>query len=163
MNKNKSPGFNGLTVEFYQIFWDILAWDMLETFNTCYDTGVLCKSMNSALIRLIYKKSGSKFDLKNWRPTSLLNVDYKILAKTITNRMKMVMPFVIGEEQTCGVTSRKIHDNLIVLRDIVDYTVWENLEAAIISINQEKAFDRINWKYMFSVLEKMGIPVTMRK
>ena len=58
--------------------------------------------MNSALIRLIYKNRGERTDLKNWRPISLLTVDYKILSKVITNRMKLIMPLLVGEEQTCG-------------------------------------------------------------
>ena len=58
--------------------------------------------MNSALIRLIYKNRGERTDLKNCRPISLLTVDYKILSKVITNRMKLIMPLLVGEEQTCG-------------------------------------------------------------
>ena len=119
--------------------------------------------MNSALIRLIYKNRGERTDLKNWRPISLLTVDYKILSKVITNRMKLIMPLLVGEEQTCGVVGRNIHDNLMVLRDTIDYVELDNSEAALISIDQEKAFDRISWKYLFTVLTKMGIPSNLIK
>ena len=80
----------------------------------------MCKSMNSALITLIYTNLGNRHELKNWRPISLLNVDYKILSKVITNRLKRIMPFIIGEEQTCGVASRNIQDNIMLLRDVID-------------------------------------------
>lgn len=158
MNKNKSPGLDGLTVEFYQSFWSVISDDFIAVLNDCYKIGQLCKSMNIGLIRLIYKMRGSKFDLKNWRPISLLNVDYKLLAKVLTNRLKQAMPFIIGDEQTCGVPGRKIHDNLTLLRDSIDYINWNNKEAAVLCIDQEKAFDRINWNYMFTMLEKLGIP-----
>ncbi len=95
MNKNKSLGKNGLTVEFYQMFWHILGNDILELYNDCFTEGVLSNSMNSALVKLIYKNLRSRYDFNNWRPISLLNVDYKIMSKTITNRLKPVMSFVI--------------------------------------------------------------------
>ena len=156
MKKNKSPGLDGLTVEFYQTYWNIICSDILEVYNRCLKNNRLCNTMNSALIRLIYKNSGDRCELKNWRPISLLTVDYKILSKVITNRLKLVMPLLIGEEQTCGVVGRKIQDNLMVLRDVIDYVNLENLEAALISIDQEKAFDRISWNYMFTVMTKNG-------
>ena len=87
----------------------------------------------------------------------MLNVDYKILSKVITNRLKIIMPILVGEEQTCGVPDRKIHDNLMILWDVVDYINWDNLEGALISIDQEKAFDSINWNYMFKIMTKMGV------
>ena len=121
----------------------------------------MCKSMNSALIRLIYKNVGNRQELKNWRPISLLNVDYKILSKVITNRLKRIMPFIIGEEQTYVVASKNIQENIMLLRDVIDFANWNNLEACLLSIDQEKAFDRISWVYMFAVMEKMGIPQQM--
>ena len=163
MNKNKSPGIDGLTVEFYQAFWHILGEDILEVYNECFTNGFLSNSMNTALVKLIYKNSGSRYELKNWRPISLLTVDYKILSKAITNRLKPAMPLIIGEEQSCGVPHRNIHENLMVLRDTIDYVNWENLEAAVVSIDQEKAFDRINWEYMFCVMNKMNLPPTFLK
>ena len=161
MNKNKSPGLDGLTVEFYKAFWGTLKSDILELYNECFKLGRLTKSMNMALIRLIYKKSGSKFELKNWRPISLLNVDYKILSKVITNRLNQIMHIIIGPEQTCGIPSRQIHENLMVARDIIDYVNLEDQEGALLCIDQEKAFDRIEWNYLFSVMYKMGIPPTL--
>ena len=119
--------------------------------------------MNTALICLIFKNKGDRSDLKNWRPISLLNVDYKIIAKALTNRLQKIMPEIIQEEQTCGVKGRNIHDNLMILRDTVDYVNNENIQTAMLSIDQEKAFYRIEWNYLYSVMEKMGIPVELIK
>ena len=120
--------------------------------------------MNTALINcLIFKNKGDRSDFKNWRPISLLNVDYKIIAKVLTNRFQKIMPEIIQEEQTCGVKGRNIHDNLMILRDTVDYVNNENIQTAMLSIDQEKAFDRIEWNYLYSVMEKMGIPVELIK
>ncbi len=124
MNTNKSPGLDGLTVEFYPAMWPFIEHEFIDVLKVCYNKGQLCKSMNTGLIRLIYKMKGSKFDLKNWRPISLLNVNYRILAKIHTNRLKKAMPFLIGNEQTSGVPGRNIYHNLMFLRDSIDFINW---------------------------------------
>ena len=140
MNKNTFPGIDGLTVEFFQTLWNLLNTDFLEVLKECQQNGYVSNTMNTALIRLIYKNSGNKYELKKLRAISLLTVDYKILSEAITNILKKCMPCIIAE-QICGVANRKIHDNLMILRDTIDYINWNNLEAAIVSIDQEKAFD----------------------
>ena len=158
MNKNTSPGIDGLTVEFYLTFWSILKDDLLEIIKACKEMGSLSCTMNTALIRLIYKNKGERDDLKNWRPISLLTVDYKIISKVLTNRLRKVMPTLIGEEQTCGVHGRNIHNNLMILRDVVDDINYNGKKAAVLSIDQEKAFDKIEWRYMYEIMGKLGIP-----
>ena len=158
MSKEKSPGLDGLTTEFYQLLWNVIKKDFKEVINECKFQKHLPRSMNTALIRLIFKNTGEKSNLKNWRPISLLNVDYKIISKVITNRLRKIMPDVIGEDQSCGVTRRNIQDNLMIIRDAIYYINNEDREGAILSIDQEKAFDRIEWKYMFGILNKVGIP-----
>ena len=83
MKRNKSPGPHGLTVEFYRKFWDILAPHLVLVFNSCFQAGEMCESMKTSNTRVIYKK-GDRKSLKNWRPISLLNVDYKICFMAIS-------------------------------------------------------------------------------
>ena len=158
MKRDKSPGLDGLTVEFYQLFWPVIKFEFIEVANECLKSDRLPDSMNIALIRLIFKNRGERNNLKNWRPISLLNVDYKIISKVITNKLKKIMPLIIGDDQSCGVAGRNIHDNLMTLRDSIYYINNEGKQGALLSIDQEKAFDRIEWVYMFGIMNKMGIP-----
>ena len=80
MAHNKSPGPDGLSVEFYSTFWARLGPILVRVFNVCYNRGDLSDSMKESAIRLIFKKGDHKC-LKNWRPISLLNVDYKFVLK----------------------------------------------------------------------------------
>lgn len=105
MARNKSPGSDGLPMEFYLSFWDVLGSDLVEVFNASFDSGLLPPSQRSALISLIFKK-GDRLLHKNWRPISLLNVDYTILARTLAGRLLKVLHFVIHPDQTCGVRGR---------------------------------------------------------
>lgn len=106
MKTGKSPGLDGLTLEFYREFWAILKQDFLEMANEGFTRGKLSHSQRTGVIRLIYKK-GNREDLTNWRPITLLNADYKIIAKTLANRLKEVLPSIVDMDQTCYI--RTLH------------------------------------------------------
>ena len=81
--------------------------------------------------------------MKNWRPISLLCVDYKIGTRALAARLQKVLPSVLHQDQTCGVPGRSIFSNLYLVRDLTEYCTAKNLPLAIISLDQEKAFDRV--------------------
>ena len=89
-NRNKTPGPDGLTVEFYSAFWSSLGPLLVEVFNDSFCAGELCDSMKSSVTRLVHKKD-DKRDSKNWRPISLLNTDYKIGSKALSLRLSKVL------------------------------------------------------------------------
>ena len=120
MNTNKSPGPHSLTVEFYRKFWDLLSPYLIRIYNACFDAGEMCYSMKTSNTPVILTK-GDRKALKNWRPISLLNVDYKICSKAISVRLSKLLEFIVDPDQTCSVPGRKILSNLHALRDILDY------------------------------------------
>ena len=107
---NKSPGNDGLTVEFYGGFWNILGNLMVDSLNYSYDYGELSNSQKEAIITLIEKKDKDKRDLSNWRPISLINVDVKIGSKAIAKRLEKVLPNIIHYNQCAYVKGRTIFD-----------------------------------------------------
>jgi len=116
MAKNKSPGSDGLTVEFYLEFRDIFV-DLLSKLFECIENdSIMSRSMRYGHITLIYKKGDTRL-LKNWRPISLLNVDYKILSRIFSNRLKNVLPSIIYIDQTSCVIGRDISDTVASVRD----------------------------------------------
>ena len=155
LNNNKSPGSDGLSKEFFAKFWDLLGNDLVEVFNTAFTFGCLSESQKNAIITLLYK-SGEKEDVKNWRPISLLNADFKILAKCLANRLKTCMDKIVHPDQTCGIKGRTIFENIIFAQDAIFVAKRYNKPLAIISIDQTKAFDRLNHGFMFKILEKFG-------
>ena len=147
MNTNKAPGPDGLSVEFYLKFWDILGPHLVNVFNACSEAGEMCSSMKTSNTRVIFKK-GDRKSLKNWRPISLLNVDYKICSKTLSVRLSKVLKFIVDPDQTCSVPGRRISSNLHLLRDILDYIDRTNETGILVSLDQEKAFDRVNRTFL---------------
>ena len=155
MALEKSPGSDGLPVEFYRAFWHILGADLVDVLNDSLSAGTLPPSLRSALISVIFKK-GDRLDCKNWRPISLLNVDYKLCTRALAGRLLKVLHHVIASDQTCGVPGRFIGENVAFLRDLVDFTSESGVSAAILSLDQEKAFDRVDWPFLFRTLTHMG-------
>ena len=155
MEANKSPGNDGLTAEFYKVFW----YDLIHVFETLiehtFSCNHLCDSMRIGTISLIPKK-GDLAKLKNWRPISLLNVDYKIVSKAIANRISKVIQTLISEDQTCCIPGRDISENILIMSNVINYVNDNNLNGLVLKIDQYKAFDCVNHEYLFKALDRMG-------
>ena len=162
MQTNKSPGADGFPVEFYRSFWSLLGPDLVAVLNYSYEHGQLSDSQKQGIIRLLYKKDDPLL-LKNWRPISLLNTDYKICTKVLANRLKKVLSVILSEDQTCGVPGRSIYENLFLLRDTLDYIKHKQLSAALISLDQKKAFDRVNHSFLQRVLSRFSFGPSFRQ
>ena len=156
LSLNKSPGPDGFPVEFYKCFWDPLGPLLLRVANQCFQSNSLCDSMKGSATRLLFKKRGDRRDLKNWRPISLLNVDYKIISKVITTRLSCVLDTIVDPGQTCSVPGRSIVYNNVLLRDILDYIERTDETAILVSLDQEKAFDRVDRGFLMDLLERYG-------
>ena len=114
-NRNKSPGADGLTVEFYCQFWNKLGELLVSVFIQALDRGELPESMKASATRLVHKKDDKRL-LKNWRPISLLNVDYKICSKGVSLRLSKVLESIVDPDQTCLIPGRSIHSNLVLFK-----------------------------------------------
>ena len=155
LGKDKTPGLDGLSGEFYQTFWHILKNDLLSVLNYSFLTGGLPRSFRRAVITLLPKK-GDLADIANWRPISLLNNDYKILARLLANRLKECISSVVGEDQTYCVPGRSIHDNVGLIRDIIEYANENGVPLAVVNLDQQKAFDKVDRDYLFDTMRAMG-------
>ena len=155
MARRKAPGLDGLPMEFYVKFWDVLGSDLVAVLNSCLSAGCLSLSQRRGVISLTFKK-GDRLDPRNWRPITLLNVDYKLAARVIAGRLLKVIHLVVNKDQTCGVPGRFIGENVALLRDVVDYASLSGTPIAILSLDQEKAFDRVDWPFMRCTLSAMG-------
>ena len=155
LNDEKSPGITGLPVEFYKTFWPLLKEKYLNFINSAFLSDFPV-SLNTSVTTLIYKDKGDPCDIINYRPISLIATDIKILSKTLTNRLKPLMPTVIHKSQT-AVFTRQIDHTIHMLRDLIELSNHEELDAAFIFLDQEKAFDRVDHKFLYQTLKSFGI------
>ena len=117
--------------------------------------GELSNSQKRGILSLLYKKN-DKSKLANWRPISLLNTDYKILAHVLANRLKKVINKLIHTDQTGYLKGRSIGQNIRLIQDVIDYFENDNTQGAIIFLDFRKAFDTVNHNFLMRVLEKLN-------
>ena len=152
MVMGRSPGTDGLPAEFYKVFWNDVSTYLLASLNSSLSKGHLSISQRRGLITLIPKKNKPQQFLKNWRPISLLNCDYKTAAKAVATRMKRVLPDIISNDQTGFLKGRSIGENVRLLNSVISYAEQQNVPGMLLFIDFEKAFDTLEWKFLEKTL-----------
>ena len=156
MPNNKSPGLDGIPVEFYKKYWKLIGKDVHKIIIEALDTGELTTSQRRTAVVLLYKK-GERKDIKNWRPLRKINTDRKIGSKILTERMKKILHKIIHEDQTGGIKGRYIGENIRLLLDIIEMNEEENEEGAILLMDEEKAYDRVERPWVYTVMQHINI------
>ena len=155
MKKNKSPGLDGLTTEFYQTFWPVVGNLLINVFNESYENGNLPDTQKKAVMSLIFKKDDEE-NIANYRPISLTNVDYRILALTLAQRMLRVMSDIISYDQSAYVKGRYMGTNIRLVSDIIDHYDMTYKSGILLMLDFKKAFDTIEWEFMFKALHSFN-------
>lgn len=150
----KSPGKDGLSADFYKTFKPLLAPILLKLYNKMQATKRTPNTFALSILALIYKNKGSQENLDNYRPISLLNTDYKILAKILANRLKQVIPSIVSTSQVYSIPGRDISDTALSLKYIL--AEMSKTTGIYLGIDFNKAFDRINHSFIWAILRKFG-------
>ena len=166
--KEKSPGIDGIPYEFYQEFWPLIKTNMTNLFNEIILNEEMTKSQCLAAIKLIPKTANPQ-KLSDFRPISLLCTDYKILSGVMAERLKPLLPKVIHESQKGGVPERSLFSSLSLVRDITarigelnrvsnanDLVGLSKVNAALVAIDFEKAYDLVQREFLWEIMQKMG-------
>jgi len=122
MVTDKSPGTDGLPCEFYKVFWNDVAEILIHSFNYSYEIGKLSISQRRGIIKLIPKKDANLNSIKNWRPLTLLNCDYKIATKAIASRIKTFLPKLVSDDQTGFIRDRFIGENIRLIDSVIKFS-----------------------------------------
>ncbi len=152
---NKTPGPDGYTSEFYKKFALQLCPLLRAMLNESWSSGYLPPSLRQAAITLLPKGGKDLLQCSSYRPISLLNTDYKVLSKILTTRLEKVITQIILPDQTGFIINRHSSSNLRRLLNIV-YSSSSHLPEMAISLDAEKAFDRVEWQYLFFTLTTFG-------
>uniref|UniRef100_A0A671Z3W6 Reverse transcriptase domain-containing protein n=1 Tax=Sparus aurata TaxID=8175 RepID=A0A671Z3W6_SPAAU len=120
----------------------------------------LPRSLTEANISLILKKGKADNECASYRPISLLNTDLKLLSKTLALRLETVLPCIINNDQTGFITGRNSCSNMRSLLNVIQLSQSMKLDCIVISLDVEKAFDRVEWPDLFSTLQTLGLGET---
>ena len=148
MEPNKTPGSDGLPAEFYKIFWNEISDYLINSINHAFGNGQLSVTQRRGIIKLIPKKDTETNLIKNWRPITLLNCDYKIAAKAIANRIKNVLPNMINNDQTGFIKGRFIGENIRLIDGVIQFAAAKNISGLLLFLDFEKAFDTVEWTFI---------------
>ena len=163
MKTGKSPGSDGLSTDFYKFFWNDLKINVFKSLDSAYSRNLMSEEQRRAVLRLIPKKDKNITDLKNWRPISLLNTDYKILAHALSHRLQKVLPEIISKDQNAYMKGRFIGYNIRTILDIIEITNTNKLKTSIAFLDFEKAFDKLNWEFINKCLAAFGFGPNLLK
>ena len=127
-SNDKTPGNDGLTVEFYKFFWSEIGTFLVDSLNYAYFHGELSNSQKEAVITLIQKKDKDRRWIKNWRPISLVNVDVKIGSKAVAKRPETILPHIIYYDQNAFVKGRILFEAARLISN-----VKKNISSCVIN------------------------------
>ena len=162
MSNNKTPGKDGIPADFYKVFWKILKGPFYDMAMECYDEEVLHETARQGVLNLIPKANKDTRYVKNLRPITLLNTDYKILEKAIANKMSPALEHIIHTDQRGFMKNRRISVNIRKMLDIIHQADKEDLEAVVLSLDFVKCFDKCSYRILHGSLEFFGFGEVVR-
>jgi len=155
MEHNKAPGPDGFPLEFYQVFWFLLKYDLMALFEE-FHTGTLpIHSLNFRNIILLPKTNDAK-RIQQHRPISLLNVSFKIFTKVLTNRITKIANTIIGPTQSAFIPNRNIMEGAVILHETIHELHTKKQNGIIFKIDFEKAYDKVRWSFLQQTLRTKG-------
>ena len=156
IKSGRTPSSDGFLIEFYKVFWNEISDCLLNTINYAYTEGKFSISQRRGIIKLIPKKDAEPYFVKNWRPITLFNSDYKIATKAIANRLQNVLPKLINSDQTGFLKGRFIGEDRRLIDGLINHTAAHNIPRLSMFLDFEKAFDSVEWSFIWKTLNSFN-------
>jgi hypothetical protein len=106
---------------------------------------------------LIFKKNDRK-NVANYRPITLLTCEYKIVTKALAIRLAETVPSIIHKDQAGFIPGRSIFDQTKLIETLINHAEFEEINGAIVTLDQEKVYDKIQHGYLWQALDKANFP-----
>lgn len=158
MKSSASPGPDGLNAAFFKSAWSWISQDVHDLVTNFYSTIFLHPDLNQTFITLIPKKMQLVVP-QDFRPISLCNVIYKLIAKFLAERLKPHLPTYIDHSQAAFIENKHISSNIVITQEIVhsfSLKSWKH-HAFMLKLDLTKAFDRLDWNFIAAALACLGL------
>lgn len=158
ISRDSVSGPDGFSALFYQHCWDLIGTDVCEAVWDFFDGHQMPASFTATTIVLIPKVVFPSAWSDFW-PISLCNVTNKIISKVLTSRLSTMLPDLLAPSQSGFVRGRLISDNILLAQEMVHEIGTQGCHPnLILKLDMAKAYDRIQWRFLFRVLELRGFP-----
>lgn len=155
MEKNKAAGPDSIPIEFYQSCWHIVKSDIVQLFSDFHSGRVDISRLNYGIITLLPKvKEAAK--IQQFRPICLLNCLFKFITKVLTLRIEPYANKLIHLAQSAFMKGRNIMTGILTLHEILHETKAKKEVGVILKLDFEKAYDKVNWNFLFTCLRARG-------
>ena len=158
MDANTALGSDGLPPFFYKQFWGKIGREVTEAVLSVLNTGNIPTNLNHTFITLILKVQIPR-KVYEFRPISLSNVLYKLIAKVLANRLKPLLPKLISKTQSAFMSERLITNNILIAHETLHYLKEKRkgkMGYMALKLDMSKTYNRVEWVYLERIMEKMG-------
>jgi hypothetical protein len=162
MVKGKTPGPNGVIMEFFFYMWSITCKEYMKMIQDSIVNGNDLLSVMRRLITLLHK-GGKKKQLSNWKPITLLNVTYKSFANALQMWMELVLMETINQDQLMFFPFKFILNNILLTHGTIAWAKKSKKLLVYLKLEFSKAYDKVDWSFLFDRMDKFGIPIEFVK
>lgn len=155
MESDKVPGPDRFTIHFCKVYWNNIKRDLLKLIKGFMRKAKIGGGTNSTYLALIPKESNPE-TFVIFRPISLCNASYNILAKLLASRIKPLLKKLISSPQGGFLEGRHILDNVIQVQETIHTSMKRNEKGMLIKLYMANAFDRVNRSFLIRVLVTFG-------
>lgn len=161
MGDDKAASPDGFSAKFYKVAWPIIGSDICNAVKEFFKSGKLLKEVNATLIALIPKVE-HPVKVGEFRPIALCNVLYKCVSKILANRIKDCLNLIVDDNQNAFIPGRRISDNILLTQELFrGYHRNQGKPRCAFKVDIRKAYDSVNWEFLFSALRLFGFPDQM--
>ncbi|CAN1325525.1 LINE-1 reverse transcriptase homolog [Linum perenne] len=158
MGPSKSPGPDGYPGSFFQRHWMLIKDDLISEIQGFFQNHVFPEGWNITNLTLIPKVRSPK-SISQYRPISVANFRATVISKVLANRLKPFIPGMVSELQSAFTGNRSIQDSIIIVHEVMHKL--KNRKKGkkydfLLKLDMQKAYDRINWNFLLTVMEMMG-------
>jgi hypothetical protein len=149
MQNLKAPGPDGLPVLFYKHYWSIVGNKVIKAIQKFFRSGHLLSEVNNSFIVLIPKNTAPS-NVNHFRPISLCNTVYKVIAKILVFKLRPLLANLISPGQSAFFLDRWIAENQLVVHELLHSFKRRKVKGGFVAmkVDLQKAYDRVNWSFL---------------